>query len=321
MTGLGSAGVLEVAEDDRGNTYRAVYTVKFGEWVYVLPCFQKKSKSGIKTPKEDMDLDPRQTQDCEAGLRGLAGQTRSTLMTRNTEITIEEGSTNVYADLGYADAAEMQRKSQLAALIARAIKARRLTQQDAAELLGIDQSKVSRITRGQFRGVSEPMLLELVTKLGHDVKIVVGPVRRRAGKIELQFALPALRNPPPEPTAHRWRVPSIPPAGPTLSRSTRHQIDPCGRSRRQAPSRTWERGSSAPPRANRSNQTTPRHRYRIGTGYHQMIEHPHVDQRQRSLQRLRQELVGTTRFCGARRMVVRLMCPESLCARALSAPG
>ena len=72
--------------------------------------------------------------------------------------------------------------------IARAIKARRLTQEDAAALLGIDQSKVSRITRGQFRGVSEAKLLELVARLGHDVKIVVGPVRRRAGKIELQFA-------------------------------------------------------------------------------------------------------------------------------------
>jgi len=109
-------------------------------------------------------------------------------MIRNTEITIKEGSTNVYADLGYADAAEMRRKSQLAAEIARSIKARRLTQQDAAELLGIDQSKVSRITRGQFRGISEAKLLELVTKLGHDVKVVVSPVRRRAGKIELQFA-------------------------------------------------------------------------------------------------------------------------------------
>ena len=109
-------------------------------------------------------------------------------MRRNTEIAVEEGSANVYADLGYADAAEMQRKSQLAAEIARAIKARRLTQQEAAELLGIDQSKVSRITRGQFRGISEGKMLELVTKLGHDVKIVVGPVRRRTGKIELQFA-------------------------------------------------------------------------------------------------------------------------------------
>ncbi len=109
-------------------------------------------------------------------------------MNENTEISVEEGSTNVYADLGFADAAEMQRKSQLAAEIARAIKARRLTQDSAAELLGIDQAKVSRITRGQFRGVSEAKLLELVAKLGHDVKIVVGPVRRRPGKIELQFA-------------------------------------------------------------------------------------------------------------------------------------
>ncbi len=108
-------------------------------------------------------------------------------MNGNVDITIEEGSTNVYADLGYADAAEMQRKSQLAAEISRAIKARHLTQASAAELLGIDQAKVSRITRGQFRGISEAKLLASMAKLGHDVKIVIGPVRRRAGKIELQF--------------------------------------------------------------------------------------------------------------------------------------
>jgi phage-related protein len=56
MTGFGSAGVLEVVEDHRGDTYRAVYTIKFSGWVYVLHCFQKKSKTGIKTPKEDLDL-------------------------------------------------------------------------------------------------------------------------------------------------------------------------------------------------------------------------------------------------------------------------
>jgi len=103
-------------------------------------------------------------------------------------IPIEEGGVSVYADLGYADAAQMQRKSQLAGEIGRAIKARRMTQEDAAALLGIDQSKISRITRGQFRGISEARLLELVAKLGHDVQIVIRPVRRRAGKIELQFA-------------------------------------------------------------------------------------------------------------------------------------
>ena len=48
--------MLEIVEDHRSDTYRAVYTVKFSGWVYVLHCFQKKSKTGIKTPKEDMDL-------------------------------------------------------------------------------------------------------------------------------------------------------------------------------------------------------------------------------------------------------------------------
>ena len=56
MKGFGGAGVLEVVEEDSGGTYRAVYTVKFEEGVFVLHCFQKKSKHGIATPKEDMDI-------------------------------------------------------------------------------------------------------------------------------------------------------------------------------------------------------------------------------------------------------------------------
>ena len=55
LKGFGSAGVIEVVEDDAGGTYRAVYTVKFEEAVFVLHCFQKKSKSGIATPKTDMN--------------------------------------------------------------------------------------------------------------------------------------------------------------------------------------------------------------------------------------------------------------------------
>ena len=49
-------GVLEIVEDHRGDTYRAVYTVRFAAAVYVLHAFQKKSKSGIKTPQEDVRL-------------------------------------------------------------------------------------------------------------------------------------------------------------------------------------------------------------------------------------------------------------------------
>lgn len=56
LKGFGSAGVLEVVESEAGSTYRAVYTVKIAAAVYVLHCFQKKSTSGIATPKPDMDL-------------------------------------------------------------------------------------------------------------------------------------------------------------------------------------------------------------------------------------------------------------------------
>lgn len=56
LRGFGSAGVLEVVEDRRGDTYRAVYTVQYAARVFVLHVFQKKSKSGIATPKPDLDL-------------------------------------------------------------------------------------------------------------------------------------------------------------------------------------------------------------------------------------------------------------------------
>jgi phage-related protein len=56
LKGFGGGGVLEVVEEDVGGTYRAVYTVKFAEAVFVLHCFQKRSKTGIATPKSDMDI-------------------------------------------------------------------------------------------------------------------------------------------------------------------------------------------------------------------------------------------------------------------------
>ena len=56
LKGFGSAGVLEVVEDHRGSTYRVVYTVRFSNGVYVLHCFQKKSRKGKETPKADRDM-------------------------------------------------------------------------------------------------------------------------------------------------------------------------------------------------------------------------------------------------------------------------
>jgi phage-related protein len=56
LKGFGGAGVMELIEDDRGGTYRAVYTVRFASAVYVLHVFQKKSKRGVATPAHEIEL-------------------------------------------------------------------------------------------------------------------------------------------------------------------------------------------------------------------------------------------------------------------------
>jgi phage-related protein len=56
LRGFGGAGTLEIVEDYQTDTYRAVYTLQYAEFVYVLHAFQKKSNKGIATPKPDIDL-------------------------------------------------------------------------------------------------------------------------------------------------------------------------------------------------------------------------------------------------------------------------
>lgn len=56
LKGFGGAGVLEIVEDHDGSTYRAVYTVRFSDAVYVLHAFQKKSRKRAKTPKQEIEL-------------------------------------------------------------------------------------------------------------------------------------------------------------------------------------------------------------------------------------------------------------------------
>lgn len=70
LKGFGGAGVLEVVEDFKSDTYRAVYTVKFGHAVYVLHCFQKKSAHGSETPKPDMNLIRDRLKAAEAHAKG-----------------------------------------------------------------------------------------------------------------------------------------------------------------------------------------------------------------------------------------------------------
>jgi predicted XRE-type DNA-binding protein len=92
-------------------------------------------------------------------------------MTRAIEV--EEGSGNIFADLGLPNAEERLAKAGLAIRIAEVIRARRLTQASAARILKIDQPKVSRLLRGQLAGFSTDRLMQFLTLLGRDVEIVI----------------------------------------------------------------------------------------------------------------------------------------------------
>ena len=97
-------------------------------------------------------------------------------------IEIEESSGNVYADLEAADAKEIQVKARLATKIGEIIKHRHLTQQQAADILGMTQPKLSNMLRGHFRGISEAKMLDCLNRLGRDVQIIVRKASRtRAG--------------------------------------------------------------------------------------------------------------------------------------------
>ena len=101
---------------------------------------------------------------------------------------VRKSSGNVFADLGVKNPEEALVKARLAHVISDAIKVRGMTQVEAAEFLGIDQPKVSRLVRGQLAGFSIDRLFRFVTLLGSDIKItVVGRGRKlqKAGHMKI----------------------------------------------------------------------------------------------------------------------------------------
>jgi Uncharacterized conserved small protein len=101
---------------------------------------------------------------------------------------IIRGSGNVYADLDIPEAETMLVKAQLATAIADSVAARKLTQNQAAEILGLTQPKMSQLLNGRFRGISEAKMMDCLVRLGRDVRITIGrerPRRKKPGKIEV----------------------------------------------------------------------------------------------------------------------------------------
>jgi predicted XRE-type DNA-binding protein len=158
--------VWQVRADDRGGTYRAVYVAQFAEAVYVLHAFKKKSMSGIATPQRDLDL-IRQRLQLARKLVGKWGETKML----NRKSTPSSG--NVFADLKLPQADDRLAKAELTAKIIAEIQRRRLTQSQAAAVLGIDQPKISALKQGKLSGFSIERLMRLLLVLGRDIEITV----------------------------------------------------------------------------------------------------------------------------------------------------
>lgn len=92
---------------------------------------------------------------------------------------ITKSSGNVFADIGVRNPEEALVKARLAHVIAKTIESKQMTQAEAAQLLGIDQPKVSNLVRGKLSGFSIDRLFRFLTLLGSDIEIVVKDSSKR----------------------------------------------------------------------------------------------------------------------------------------------
>lgn len=111
---------------------------------------------------------------------------------KDKKVRVEEGSGNIFRDLGFPNAEREQLKANLTLQIFRLIKARDLTQAEAGEILGIRQPHVSALMRGQSGNFSVERLMDFLTALGQDVEITLRPARRKEhGELSLVVRLTA----------------------------------------------------------------------------------------------------------------------------------
>jgi predicted XRE-type DNA-binding protein len=117
---------------------------------------------------------------------------RSIMASRNADRHDEvvRGSGNVFADLGFPDAIERQAKLRLAYALNQVLDQRKLTQAEAAKVLGIGQPKISALRRYKLAGFSVERLMTLLTAVDQDVEIVIRrkPKTRRAARISVVAA-------------------------------------------------------------------------------------------------------------------------------------
>jgi predicted XRE-type DNA-binding protein len=109
-------------------------------------------------------------------------------MKPNVKIRVKEGSSNIFADLGFANPVREELKARLTLQIYRLIKGRGLTQAQAGEVLGVKQPHVSSLMRGHSGAFSVERLMNFLVALGQDVQITVKSSRKPRGEVSVIVA-------------------------------------------------------------------------------------------------------------------------------------
>jgi phage-related protein/predicted XRE-type DNA-binding protein len=168
LTGLGS-GVMALAPRHRGDAFRAVCALRIGDDIWVVHAFQRKSETGSKTPKQDIDL-------IDARLKRLKGDAEM-----NDDTDMIRGSGNVFRDLGHPDADREQLRALLAARIIGVLDEGKLTVRAAQEVTGVAAADFSRIRKAKLGRFTIDRLMTILSGLGQEVEVTVDIHPRRVG--------------------------------------------------------------------------------------------------------------------------------------------
>ena len=189
LKGFGGASVIEIVASRHGNAWRAVYTVRFEDAIYVLHIFQKKSTQGIATPAREIEMIQQRLAEATRDYRKRQNQMKTkTSKTTGRVALVTESRGNIFADLGLPNPEQELLKAQLTLQIYAILKASGMTQVEMAEILGVRQPQVSLLMRNRAGNFSVGRLMDFLTALRQDVQITVRPARKEHGALSVVFA-------------------------------------------------------------------------------------------------------------------------------------
>lgn len=151
--------------------------------MFVLHCFQKKSKSGIATPKQDMEIIRARLKVAEA----MAKEMRNGKARHRRHRSRDQRGQRLRRP-GPTRCGKAQDRVRAGVEVTRAIRNLGLTQEEAGRRMGIPQPKVSAMLRGDFSNLSERKLMDCLNRLGYDIEIKVRPAAEPVGHVTLAVA-------------------------------------------------------------------------------------------------------------------------------------